>query len=209
QLYPVNAVPSPLCYSVGNGTATTTIACGSVQFPTSLTTHPTVTQRQLDEAPDGPYCVVIEDYRRSSAFDVLGSIGGLLALLQGVHVFLFGRPLFWGMFVMEQVIRAGAKLLTPFGLVGRFANKGFRRRLQDYYYPPSTSHNTADEEPGINSPNTILISRFLLDYVLDLGPASATRPATESGNANPSNLYAETDGMLQRPDNNRLSMSES
>jgi hypothetical protein len=41
-------------------------------------------------------CEVVEDYRSSTAFDALGSIGGLLAILQGLHLLLFGRPLFWG-----------------------------------------------------------------------------------------------------------------
>ncbi|KAG8711668.1 hypothetical protein FRC09_020480 [Ceratobasidium sp. 395] len=41
-------------------------------------------------------CALIEDYRSSTIFDAIGSIGGLLALLQGLHILLFGRPLFWG-----------------------------------------------------------------------------------------------------------------
>jgi hypothetical protein len=49
-------------------------------------------------SPDGRFCQAIEDYREHSTLDTLGSIGGLLALLQGMHMFLFGRPLFWGMF---------------------------------------------------------------------------------------------------------------
>lgn len=43
-------------------------------------------------------CEVTEDYRLNSGFDILASIGGFLAFFQGVHIFLFGRPLFWGMF---------------------------------------------------------------------------------------------------------------
>ncbi|KAG8778128.1 hypothetical protein FRC12_025146, partial [Ceratobasidium sp. 428] len=95
---PVHTSPNSLCYAYGNGSGAVA-ACGSVQVPPiGQTTHSTLTQRQLYESLRGPYCTVIEDYRKSSMFDVLGSIGGLLALLQGVHVFLFGRPLLWGMF---------------------------------------------------------------------------------------------------------------
>ena len=44
----------------------------------------------------GIMCDFIEDYRSSTIFDALGSVGGLLAILQGVHILLFGRPIFWG-----------------------------------------------------------------------------------------------------------------
>jgi len=47
----------------------------------------------------------IEDYYQHNFLDVLSSVGGLLAVLQGLHVLCFGRPLFWGMF--------GAKFLNP------------------------------------------------------------------------------------------------
>lgn len=42
-------------------------------------------------------CDFVEDYRSSTIFDVLGSVGGLFALLQSVHILLFGRPLLWGL----------------------------------------------------------------------------------------------------------------
>ncbi|KAG8694535.1 hypothetical protein FRC08_008419 [Ceratobasidium sp. 394] len=117
---------------------------------------------------------MIEDYRKSSAFDILGSIGGLLALLQGIHIFLFGRPLFWGIF--------GAKLLTPFGIVGQFANRGFRQRLHDYYHVPEAQENPPDNDVS----SAIRMNRFLLDYVLDMGPAAATPPTNpRDGNVYP------------------------
>ncbi|CAE7146262.1 unnamed protein product, partial [Rhizoctonia solani] len=42
-------------------------------------------------------CDYIEDYRSGSVLDILGSVGGLFALLQTAHVLLFGRPLLWGL----------------------------------------------------------------------------------------------------------------
>ena len=42
-------------------------------------------------------CDYIEDYRSTTVFDVIGSVGGLFALLQSLHVLLFGRPMLWGL----------------------------------------------------------------------------------------------------------------
>jgi hypothetical protein len=42
-------------------------------------------------------CDFVDDYRSSTIFDAIGSIGGLFALLQALHIMLFGRPLFWGL----------------------------------------------------------------------------------------------------------------
>lgn len=42
-------------------------------------------------------CDFVEDYRSSTVFDVLGSVGGLFAILQAIHVLLFGRPMLWGL----------------------------------------------------------------------------------------------------------------
>ncbi|KAG9099593.1 hypothetical protein FS749_000845 [Ceratobasidium sp. UAMH 11750] len=103
-------------------------------------------------------CEVVEDYRSSTALDALGSVGGLFAILQGLHLLLFGRPLFWGI--------AGAKLISPFGLLGGLSSKSFRKRLQDHYrVPPSTSEPRDDD--------TIRITSFLKDFVIDFGPADA------------------------------------
>ncbi|KAG9080161.1 hypothetical protein FRC06_007001, partial [Ceratobasidium sp. 370] len=155
--------------------------------------HPTTTQRQLESDAEGSYCQMIEDYRKSSAFDILGSIGGLLALLQGLHIFLFGRPLFWGMF--------GAKLLTPFGIVGQFANGGFRQRLHDYYHTPEAQANPRDDDVS----SAIRMNRFLLDYILDMGPAAATpHPNPREGNVDPEQPNVEPDDMRELHGHNGL-----
>jgi hypothetical protein len=39
---------------------------------------------------------IITDYRQHTFLDALGSIGGLLAAFQGLHILIFGRPLWWG-----------------------------------------------------------------------------------------------------------------
>ncbi|CAE7128661.1 unnamed protein product, partial [Rhizoctonia solani] len=97
-------------------------------------------------------CDYIEDYRSSTIVDVIGSVGGLFALLQALHLLLFGRPLFWGL--------TGAKLITPFGLLGECSSRGFKRRLNEEY------HTTGD-----GGTETIRIVKFLRDFVIDFGPA--------------------------------------
>ncbi|KAG8761791.1 hypothetical protein FRC11_013094 [Ceratobasidium sp. 423] len=106
-------------------------------------------------------CDYIEDYRSGSVLDVLGSVGGLFALLHATHVLLFGRPLLWGL--------TGAKLITPFGLLGAFSSTGFKRRLQERYH----------RQPTQDDPEPFRIGAFLRDFVIDLGPADA-RPNKES-----------------------------
>ncbi|GAB1527955.1 hypothetical protein RhiTH_011144 [Rhizoctonia solani] len=125
--------------------------------------------------PDN-WCEITEEYRTTSIFDFLASIGGLLALLQGIHILLFGRPLFWGMF--------GAKLITPFGLAGKLATRAFRERLQQQYHrrveqqdPSKTTQESRTEESG--SRVEIDMTQFLLDYVIDMGPASLPSPPQE------------------------------
>ncbi|KAG8690249.1 hypothetical protein FRC09_012066 [Ceratobasidium sp. 395] len=105
-----------------------------------------------------PYsCAFVEDYRSSTIFDALGSIGGLLAILQGVHILLFGRPMFWGL--------VGAKLISPFGLFRGCYSRGFRRRLRERYHRQPTSERTDDPAEMIR------IHAFLRDFVIDFGPA--------------------------------------
>jgi hypothetical protein len=41
---------------------------------------------------------VVVEYRQQTFLDALASLGGLLAVFQGVHLLCFGRPLFWGLF---------------------------------------------------------------------------------------------------------------
>ncbi|KAJ1305193.1 hypothetical protein OPQ81_000223 [Rhizoctonia solani] len=98
-------------------------------------------------------CDFIDDYRSGSVLDVIGSVGGLFALLQAIHLLLFGRPLFWGL--------AGAKLISPFGLFGKCSSRGFKRRLRDEYH-------TQDAKDGSD---TIQIVNFLRDFVIEFGPA--------------------------------------
>ncbi|QRV80566.1 deuterolysin metalloprotease (M35) family containing protein [Ceratobasidium sp. AG-Ba] len=106
-------------------------------------------------------CEVIEEYRDSSPFDILGSIGGLLALVQGIYMWLFGRPLLWGL--------TGAKAISPFGLVGECSRPCFRKKLREHYQLQTGGiqglPTTQEYEERIR------MTAFLLDYVLDMGPA--------------------------------------
>ncbi|KAH7337110.1 hypothetical protein B0J17DRAFT_454382 [Rhizoctonia solani] len=99
------------------------------------------------------WCTFIQDYREGNVFDVVGSIGGLFALLQAAHVLLFGRPMLWGL--------TGAKLLTPFGILGACSSRNFRRRLREQYH----------REPTEDNPETLRIGAFLRDFIIELGPA--------------------------------------
>ncbi|EUC58254.1 deuterolysin metalloprotease (M35) family containing protein, putative [Rhizoctonia solani AG-3 Rhs1AP] len=98
-------------------------------------------------------CDYIDDYRLGTVLDVVGSVGGLFALLQAVHVLLFGRPLLWGL--------AGTKLLTPFGLLGTCSSKRFKQRLYEKYH----------KKPTEDDSDTIRITKFLSDFIVDFGPA--------------------------------------
>ncbi|CAE7217552.1 unnamed protein product [Rhizoctonia solani] len=146
----------------------TTTATGFIHSPEFLDASKETPRDLLKPGIRGPsnLCDTVEEYRISSSFDLLASIGGLLALLQGIHVFIFGRPLFWGMF--------GAKMISPFGLAGQFATQGFKERLQEHYYSP----HSPETQPmlGQDSNQTELridMTQFLLDYVIDMGPASS------------------------------------
>ncbi|KAJ1302215.1 hypothetical protein OPQ81_001039 [Rhizoctonia solani] len=97
-------------------------------------------------------CYFVEDYRSGTILDILGSVGGLFAILQTLHVLLFGRPLFWGLL--------GTKSINPFGLLGSLGPKSFRRRLHEEYGRESTKDN----------PDWIRTAAFLRDFVIDFGP---------------------------------------
>ncbi|CEL60380.1 monovalent cation:H+ antiporter-2, CPA2 family [Rhizoctonia solani AG-1 IB] len=107
----------------------------------------------LPFSPDvyGDGCDFVEDYRSGTILDILGSVGGLFAILQAVHVLLFGKPLFWGLM--------GTKLINPFGFIGSFGSENFRRRLHEKY----------GREPTKDNPDTIQTAAFLRDYVVDFG----------------------------------------
>ncbi|KAF8601924.1 hypothetical protein BDV93DRAFT_225392 [Ceratobasidium sp. AG-I] len=173
--------------NISTGGSYQNIAYGAVLWPDYVTSALGLTQTQLDEGAPGYMCQVIEDYRASSAFDVLGSIGGFLALLQGIHLFLFGRPLFLGLF--------GTKLITPFGLVGRLATKGFRRRLRNRYH-----RSDIQNEGNIHMQDTTNMTQFLLDYVLDMGPAFPQKPKSETLDAIPIASDVELSQLSQNQD---------
>ncbi|CAE6527095.1 unnamed protein product [Rhizoctonia solani] len=98
-------------------------------------------------------CDYLDDYRSGTILDVIGSVGGLLTVLQGMHILLFGRPLLWGL--------AGTKLITPFGILGMCSSRRFKDRLKEQYHRRSTEEN----------PDKIHIVSFLRDFVVDFGPA--------------------------------------
>ncbi|KAJ1303212.1 hypothetical protein OPQ81_011411 [Rhizoctonia solani] len=99
-------------------------------------------------------CTFIDDYREGSILDVLGSVGGLYALLQSIHLLLFGRPMLWGL--------TGAKAIAPFGLLGMCSFRNFKHRLREHYH----------RQPTKDNPGTFLMGAFLRDFVVDLGPAN-------------------------------------
>ncbi|KAF8701222.1 hypothetical protein RHS03_06562, partial [Rhizoctonia solani] len=156
----------------------TVIATGMVYEPEFLKASEQASFIYLKGDQSGVYnlCKITEEYRTTSSFDILASIGGLLALLQGIHILVFGRPLFWGMF--------GAKLITPFGLAGKLATRAFRERLQQQYHRPvepqdPTKTTQESETEGSGSRVEIDMTQFLLDYVIDMGPASLPSPPQE------------------------------
>ncbi|KAL5639917.1 hypothetical protein ACGC1H_006472 [Rhizoctonia solani] len=126
-------------------------------------------------------CDIIEDYRSSTVLDVIGSIGGLFALLQTAHVLLFGRPLFWGL--------TGAKLITPFGLLGACSSRGFKRRLRERY------HGGSEEAQY----DTILIGAFLRDFVIEFGPADDEQEYHVPRNSSLDRGNEEDTAGVQRP----------
>ncbi|QRW03841.1 hypothetical protein RhiLY_02840 [Ceratobasidium sp. AG-Ba] len=101
-------------------------------------------------------CTIVEDHRSSTIFDALGSIGGLFAIFQGVHILLFGRPLFWGVL--------GTKLISPLGLFGRCRSNRFQRRFRERYY--SQPRRDSTDQLG----ELIRTDAFLRDFVIDFGP---------------------------------------
>ncbi|KAF8593722.1 hypothetical protein BDV93DRAFT_566212 [Ceratobasidium sp. AG-I] len=111
---------------------------------------------QSTKFTDMEICDYIEDYRSSTVFDIVGSVGGLFALLQSLHVLLFGQPMLWGL--------TRAKLIAPFGLFGVLSTRGYKKRLREQYHQPAL---TPDPSPA----EVIRMSAFLRDFVIDFGPA--------------------------------------
>ncbi|CAE6347816.1 unnamed protein product, partial [Rhizoctonia solani] len=142
-------------------------------------------------APLNEVCDFVEDYRSSSVLDVIGSVGGLFALLQAMNVLLFGRPLLWGL--------TGAKLITPFGLLGACSSRGFKRRLREEYH-------TTSPDDGME---TIRIVKFLRDFVIEFGPADleVEQPASQESHSS-STLQAVYDSDDTRMYSGRRSFKE-
>ncbi|KAJ1301879.1 hypothetical protein OPQ81_000719 [Rhizoctonia solani] len=144
------------------------LSAGVILWPPSYLEHSLQTaQSNIQIGARGPdnLCEITEEYRIGNAFDILASIGGLLALFQGMHVLCFGRPLFWGLF--------GAKLISPFGIFGKCTgDREFRRRLRERYHRPIAAQNTHSGGHQVPDEESVNISRFLLDFVIDMGPAS-------------------------------------
>ncbi|ELU37275.1 hypothetical protein AG1IA_08695 [Rhizoctonia solani AG-1 IA] len=92
----------------------------------------------------------------------------------------------------EYRTTSSAKLITPFGLAGKLATRAFRERLQQQYHrraEPQDSTKTTQESGTEESGSRVEIdmTRFLLDYVIDMGPASLPSPPQEKQDS-------ETDG---------------
>ena len=121
---------------------------------------------------------VITDYRQNTFIDALSSIGGLLATLQGLHILVFGRPLWWGFFGAQFDcpifftrslnvtchLFIGSKLLNPFGIFGASSSsKDVRDQMVLHYgYIPSSSDKDCKAARSLGL--------FLNDFVMDLGP---------------------------------------
>ncbi|KAH7338231.1 hypothetical protein B0J17DRAFT_661566 [Rhizoctonia solani] len=138
--------------------STTSFSRATATIRTSLNPGLMYLRTQADQQPwnstmRAEVCDFIEDYRTGTVLDVVGTVGGLFALLHAAHVLLFGRPLLWGL--------TGAKLITPFGILGACSSKAFKRRLRDHYHRHSPD----------NGGDTIRVGAFLRDFVVDFGPA--------------------------------------
>ena len=98
---------------------------------------------------DAPYSPVVQDVRTKTFLEALSFAAGLLALLQSIHVMLFGKRLLRGMFgawpsslTMPEKNRniacmghryQGSNFLDPFGLFGAYALRRQRRRMAGIY----------------------------------------------------------------------------
>ncbi|QRW20722.1 deuterolysin metalloprotease (M35) family containing protein [Rhizoctonia solani] len=157
--------------SLARATIRTTPRSGFMHFQTQKDLpDPELPHRDVEK------CDFIEDYRSGTVFDVIGSVGGLFALLHAVHVLLFGRPLLWGL--------TGAKLITPFGLIGRYSSASFKSRLRREYH----------ESPNEDGAGTIQIVKFLRDFVIDFGPAELDRDEHSSDEHMNSNSITDNEG---------------
>ncbi|CCO36680.1 hypothetical protein BN14_10822 [Rhizoctonia solani AG-1 IB] len=63
--------------------------------------------------------------------------------------------------------------------MGNLATKDFKRRLQNRYHRPAEPGSTTKPGPGSDQSQAeahIHMTQFLLDYVIDMGPASVPKP---------------------------------
>jgi len=153
---------------------------------------------------------IIEEYRQHTFPDALSSIGGLLAILQGLHVLVFGRPLWWGLFGMSFCVSlsqisfikciciiTGSKAVNPFGLFGT-VSPGIREKIiarYGYIPNPTIDGDSATHKLGL----------FLSDFMLDVGPLSKDDEEMvqeEEGNLRP-------EGDRYRPELLRRRLGES
>ncbi|CAE7233672.1 unnamed protein product [Rhizoctonia solani] len=159
SLYPIYEIPGGAFNYTNRNIATTRI---QVLFKPGLMYFRGYTDLQNFNLDSTEICDFIDDYRLGTIFDVIGSVGGLFALLQAAHVLLFGRPLLWGL--------TGAKLISPFGLVGAWSSEGFKYRMRQQYHREASEGNS----------DTFLITPFLRDFVVDFGPVD-TEPVHRQG----------------------------
>ncbi|KAF8691639.1 hypothetical protein RHS03_08729, partial [Rhizoctonia solani] len=82
----------------------------------------------------------------------------------------------------------GAKAITPFGMMGTLATKSFKKQLQERYHIPrqGPQANSEQLQGGSESRNRagvdINMTQFLLDFVIDMGPASVLDHEKEDKN---------------------------
>ncbi|KAH7337125.1 hypothetical protein B0J17DRAFT_629714 [Rhizoctonia solani] len=133
-------------------------------------------------------CDFVDDYRTNTIFDALGSIGGLFALIHAVHIFIFGKPLLWsltGGYMLliyypnipnnvNILLLEGAKLISPFGLIGRLRSEDFKVNLREHYRQSkkSNSDQLQDSKYSYEVDAATPLEQFLGDFVIDFGPAS-------------------------------------
>ncbi|KEP45092.1 putative Kex protein, partial [Rhizoctonia solani 123E] len=184
SLYPIVESSMVALNSADRDIATATVRTSLTPGLMSLQKQVNTQVNMYDFDNSDNVCDFIDDHRSGTVIDVLGSVGGLFALLQAIHVLLFGRPLLWGLTAM---IHKGAKLISPFGLFGNCGSREFRRRLREEYYSAST-------EEGLE---TIQVGKFLRDFVIEFGPANLdpeSRPSQRPRSLSPK-ILAMDEGM--------------
>jgi hypothetical protein len=87
-----------------------------------------------------------------------------------------------------KVAMAGAKLITPFGLLGRWCSIDFQERLRTYYH--TTQPRTGNEQN--DSMDVVRVFAFLRDYVIDFGPADFKPEPAQSGTPSPVDIEGNT-----------------